>query len=74
MALLWARLLVLILAVLVLAGWALSSERDLRCDKAKRAEATARGQDYWCLLQIPGHDRAITPATLPGVTERLAER
>lgn len=56
-ALLLASLLVLGLVVLVLADWAGSSERDVRCDKAKRAEAMARGQDYSCLLQIPGHER-----------------
>jgi hypothetical protein len=56
-ALLLAILLVLFLIVLVLAAWARSSERDVRCDKAKRAEATAQGRDYACLLQIPGHDR-----------------
>jgi hypothetical protein len=55
--LLTAALLVLAVIVLAVAGWSRSSERDVRCDKGKRAELTARGKDYSCLLQIPGHDR-----------------
>ena len=52
-----AALLILALIVLAVAGWARSSERDVRCDKGKRAELAARGEEYSCLLQIPGHDR-----------------
>jgi hypothetical protein len=47
-------LLVLVLGVTV---WARSDERDVRCDKSKRTEAKEKGEDYSCLLQIPGHDR-----------------
>jgi hypothetical protein len=45
---------------LVIAGaslWARTPERDVRCDKEKRADLRARGEDYSCLVQIPGHDR-----------------
>ena len=52
-----ATLLIIGLIVLAVAGWASSSERDVRCDKAKRTELAARGEEYSCLLQIPGHDR-----------------
>jgi hypothetical protein len=52
-----AAFLLVTVAVLVMASWARSSERDVRCDKAKRAELEASGKDYACLFQIPGHDR-----------------
>ena len=52
-----ATLLILALIILAVAGWARSSERDVRCDKGKRTELAARGEEYSCLLQIPGHDR-----------------
>ena len=55
--LLTATLLIIGLIALAVAGWARSSERDVRCDKAKRTELAARGEEYSCLLQIPGHDR-----------------
>jgi hypothetical protein len=50
-------LLLVAFIVLAAARWARSSERDVRCDSAKRTEMSAKGKDYSCLLQIPGHDR-----------------
>jgi hypothetical protein len=50
-------LLVLAVVVLGLSVWARSDTRDVRCDKSKRAEVKARGGDYSCVIQIPGHDR-----------------
>jgi hypothetical protein len=48
---------VLALVVLGLTAWARSDVRDVRCDRGKRAVVQARGEDYSCVLQIPGHDR-----------------
>lgn len=56
MLLLAGALLILVL-VLGVSVWAHSDERDVRCDKSKRAEAKEKGDDYSCVLQIPGHDR-----------------
>jgi len=47
----------LVILVLGVSVWARSDERDVRCDKSKRVEAREKGDDYSCLLQIPGHDR-----------------
>jgi hypothetical protein len=55
--LLAGTLLVLAVVVLGLSVWARSDTRDVRCDKSKRAEVKARGGDYSCVIQIPGHDR-----------------
>ena len=52
-----AALLLVALAGLAVARWARAADRDVRCDKAKRAKVEATGKDYSCLLQIPGHDR-----------------
>ena len=50
-------LLALAVIVVVASVWARTPERDVRCDKEKRAELRARGEEYSCLVQIPGHDR-----------------
>jgi hypothetical protein len=57
LTLLLAGALLILILVLGVSVWARSDERDVRCDKAKRAEAKAKGEDYSCVLQIPGHDR-----------------
>ena len=52
-----AILLITVVVAFGLARWARSSERDVRCDKTRRADLKAQGKDYSCLIQIPGHDR-----------------
>jgi hypothetical protein len=55
--LLAATLLIVAFVALGVAFWARSDERDVRCDRSKRTEVKAKGEEYACLLEIPGHDR-----------------
>lgn len=57
LTLLLAGALLMLVLILGVSIWSRSDEREVRCDKSKRAEAKEKGEDYSCLLQIPGHDR-----------------
>ena len=57
LALLLAGTVVVVASVALMTFVWLSPDRDLRCDKSRKAELAERGKEYTCLLRIPGHDR-----------------
>ena len=57
LTLLLAGTVVVVASVALLTFVWLSPDRDLRCDKSRKAELAEQGKEYSCLIRIPGHDR-----------------